>query len=154
MFPYDNIDYFEADKLSDDECLVEFRFLKNDVHQLAEALDLPEEMKCYNGTKADGIEALCIYLKLFVYPSPYSDIMLPFGRDISQLSIISNLVMNFIYKNHKHHLGNFGQDLLSPLHLQLYVDSIHAKEGPLNNCWGFIDGTVRPMFVDHSVCKE
>ena len=71
--------------------------------------------------------------------------MLRFGRDISQLSIISNLVMNFIYKNHKHHLENLGQDLLSPLYLQLYVDSIHAKGGPLNNCWGFIDGTVRPI---------
>ena len=71
--------------------------------------------------------------------------MLRFGGDISQLSIISNLVMNFIYKNHKHHLENLGQDLLSPLYLQLYVDSIHAKGGPLNNCWGFTDGTVRPI---------
>ena len=30
--------FFELDKLSDDECLVEFQFLKNDVYQLAEAL--------------------------------------------------------------------------------------------------------------------
>ena len=27
----------------------------NDVHQLAEALDLPEEMERYNGTKVDGM---------------------------------------------------------------------------------------------------
>ena len=31
--PYYNC--FELDKLSDDKCLVEFRFLKNDVYQLA-----------------------------------------------------------------------------------------------------------------------
>lgn len=55
VFPYCNNDYFELDKLSDGECLVEFRFLKNDVHQLAEALDLPEEMERYNGTKVDGM---------------------------------------------------------------------------------------------------
>ena len=65
--PYYNYDYFELDKLSDDECLVEFRFLKNDVYQLAEAPDLPEEMECYNGVKVDGMEALCIYLKRCAY---------------------------------------------------------------------------------------
>ena len=53
--------------------------------------------------------------------------------------------MNFIYENHKHRLGNLGQDLLFPLNLQLYADSIHAKGAPLHNCWGFIDGTVRPV---------
>ena len=65
---YYNYDYFELDKPSDDECLVEFRFLQNDVYQLAEALGLPEEMKCYNGVRVDGMEALCMYLKRFVYP--------------------------------------------------------------------------------------
>ena len=34
---------------------------KNDVYQLAGALDLPEEKKCYNGVKVDGMEALHIY---------------------------------------------------------------------------------------------
>ena len=73
--PYYNYVYFELDKLSDNQCLAEFRFLKNHVYQLAEALCLPEEMKCYNGVKFEGIEALCIYLKRFAYPCRYSDIM-------------------------------------------------------------------------------
>ena len=29
--------------------------------------------------------------------------------------------------------------------LQEYTDVIHAKGAPLNNCFGFIDGTVRPI---------
>ena len=70
--PYYNYDYFELDKLSDDECLVEFRFLKNDIYQLAEALGLPEEMKCYHGVIVDGMETSCIYLKRFAYPCRYS----------------------------------------------------------------------------------
>ena len=102
-------------------------------------------MKCYNGVKVDGIEALCIYLKLCAYPCRYSDIMPRFGRDIPQLSMMSNLVINFIYEKRKHCLKNLGQDLLSPLNLQLYADSIHAKGAPLHNCWGVIDGTVRPI---------
>ena len=60
-----------------------------------------------------------------------------FGQDIPQLSMISNLVMNFIYENHKHRLENLGQDLLSPLNLQLFADSIHAKRAPLPNRWRF-----------------
>ena len=59
--PYYNYDYFELDKISGDEWLVEFRYLKNDVYQLVGALDLPEEKKCYNGVKVDGMEALHIY---------------------------------------------------------------------------------------------
>ena len=91
------------------------------------------------------MEALCIHLKRFVYPCRCSDIMPRFGRDIPQLSTMPNLVMNFIYENHKHRHENLGQDLLSPLNLQLYSDSIHAKGAPLHNSWGFIDGTVRPI---------
>ena len=53
--------------------------------------------------------------------------------------MILNLVMNFIYDNHKHCLEKLGQDLLSPLNLQLYADSVHAKEAPLHNCRSFIE---------------
>ena len=70
-----------------------------------------------------------------------------FGRDIPQLSMMSNLVMNSIYENHKNRLQNLGQDLLFPLNLQLYAASIHAKGAPLHNYWGFIDGTVRPRYL-------
>ena len=93
---YHNYDYFELDKPSNDECLVEFRFLKHDVYQLAEALGLPEEMKFYNGGKVGGMKSLYIYSKCFVYPYQYSDIMPRFRRDRLQLSMILNLVTNFI----------------------------------------------------------
>ena len=102
-------------------------------------------MKWYNGVKIDGIEALCTYLKRFVFSCRYSDIIPRFGRDIPQLSMISILVMSFIYKNHKHCFKNLGQDLLSPLNLQLYVDSSRAREATLHNCWSFTDGTVHCM---------
>ena len=36
------------------------------------------------------------------------------------------------------------QTWLSPNCLQLFADAIHTKTAPLDNCWGFIDGTVRP----------
>ena len=63
--PYYNYNYFELDKLSEDECLVEFRYLQNNVYQLAEVVSLSEEMKCYKEVKVDEMAALCLYLKAF-----------------------------------------------------------------------------------------
>ena len=36
------------------------------------------------------------------------------------------------------------QQWLSPNNLQIFVDAIHDKGTTLENCWGFVDGTVRP----------
>ena len=41
-------------------------------------------------------------------------------------------------------MGTFAQELLAPVNLQLFANTIHARGSPLDNCWGFIDGTVRP----------
>ena len=59
--------------------------------------------------------------------------------------MISNEIMNFIYETQHHHLRSFDQPCLSPENLQNYADVIHARGAPLSNCWGFIDGTVRPV---------
>ena len=37
------------------------------------------------------------------------------------------------------------QTWLSPANLQSFSNAVHQKGAPLNNCWGFIDGTVRPI---------
>ena len=36
-------------------------------------------------------------------------------------------------------------EILGPVALQVYADTIHQKGAPLQNCFGFIDGTVRPI---------
>ena len=42
-------------------------------------------------------------------------------------------------------LENLNQPWLSPHSLETYCDVIHRKGAALDNCWGFIDGTVRPI---------
>ena len=72
--------------------------------------------------------------------------MLPrFARPIPQPCMISNEIMDFIYQTQGHHLLSFNQPFLFQANLQNYADVIHAKGAPLQNCWGFIDGTVRPV---------
>ena len=54
-FAYWNYDMFDLDKLNDDECMAEFRFLKNDIYYLCEKLQIPNEMTCSNRLKISGI---------------------------------------------------------------------------------------------------
>ena len=87
---------FVLDKLSDDECVTEFRFLKNHIYTLVDAMKLPESIKCYNGLTVDRVEAFCIFLKRYVYSCRYLDMMPRFERPVPQLCMVSNAVMNFL----------------------------------------------------------
>nr|XP_058949612.1 uncharacterized protein LOC131777344 [Pocillopora verrucosa] len=53
--------------------------------------------------------------------------------------------MDNIFNNHSHRISQWNDDILNPHLLQEYADVIHAKGAPLENCFGFIDGTVRPI---------
>ena len=131
--------------MDEDECEVEFRFKKDDIFRLAAALQLPEIFKCQNGVVVDSVEALCIALKRFAYPCRFVDLIPCFGRPISQLCMATNLVVDHIFDSFGHLLANLDQPWLSRQNLKFYADGIHGKGAALDNCWGFVDGTVRPI---------
>ena len=59
--------------------------------------------------------------------------------------IITNYMTNLIYGRWHHLLTRYNHDLLSPPKLLQY-DQVIAKGGAaLDNCWGFVDGTARPV---------
>ena len=144
-FPYWQYEHFDLDMLTDDECQAEFRFLKNDIFTLHGVLAIPNEIRCYNGFKVDGMTGLCILLKRFAYPCRYLDIIPRSGLAVPQLSMINNFMMNFMYNNWGHLLTTFNQQWLSPQNLEMFCQVIHDKGTPLQNCFGFIDGTVRRL---------
>ena len=47
-FPYWQNESFDLDDLCDDECKAEFRFMNNDIYQLKDVLQVPDEIACYN----------------------------------------------------------------------------------------------------------
>ena len=53
--------------------------------------------------------------------------------------------LSCLYARWGHLLKTMIQQWLAPVNLQLFADTIHARESPLDNCWGYIDGTVRPI---------
>ncbi|XP_014674819.1 PREDICTED: uncharacterized protein LOC106814941 isoform X3 [Priapulus caudatus] len=105
-FRYYDYETFDLDDFNDNECNSYFRFQKNDLVRLKNALQVPDRVRCSNGTRMDGIEALCITLARFAYPY---------------------------------------QQWLRPRHLDEYAQAISNKGAALTNCWGFVDGTVRPV---------
>ena len=90
-------------------------------------------------------------MELKVYAKSLKDlhilvVMIPiFGQPVSELSIISNEVIDWIYTEHGHRVTQWNHRILDPTLLSTYVNEIFVKGAALDNCFGFIDGTVRPI---------
>ena len=144
-FPVNDYQQFCLESKDNSECKAEFRFEKNDLPVLAEALQIPEIFKCKQGTVCDGMTGLCVVLKRFTYPIRYSDMIPTFGLSVPELCMIFNTVIHYIYNLHGHRLTQWNETILSSEKLQTYAEAVNAKGAALNNCFGFIDGTVRPI---------
>lgn len=86
-----------------------------------------------------------MYVKRTSFPCRYSDMIYRFGRPVPILSMVTNQVVDYIYQAHGHRLTQWNNLLLNPAALQRYADAIARKGAPLENCFGFVDGTVRPI---------
>ena len=54
-------------------------------------------------------------------------------------------VMDFIYVTHCHCITQWNPAVLNPGFLEQYAAAIASKGAALDNCFGFVDGTVRPI---------
>ena len=52
--------------------------------------------------------------------------------------------MDTIYKDHNHRITQRNNTVLNPALLETYAREMRQKGSPLHNCFGFVDGTVRP----------
>ena len=145
-FSYEEYDRFSLDEMNDTECLAEFRFRKHDLQILSEVLQIPDSFRCYQRSVVDGMEGLCILLRRVSYPCRYSDMISQFGLPVPVLSMVSNDVLDFIYITLTDVAQHSGTTMcLIQLSLQIYSNPIADKGAALHNCFGFIDGTVRPV---------
>ena len=68
-----------------------------------------------------------------------------FGRSVPELSMINNEVTEWMYNVHGHRITEWNHFIMSPNLLQTYSEAIHDKGAALDNCFGFVDGTGRPI---------
>ena len=142
LYPYWKFPKFDLDEWDDARCQTELRFSKGDLLDLKNALRLPDKIITEQRTICSAMEGLCILLKRLAFPCRYTDMVASFGRNPTEICLIFNTVLDFVYLHHHQRLQSWNQDFLQPAMLQQYADAIHNKGAPLSNCFGFIDGTL------------
>ena len=141
---YKSYERFDFDAIPETDAKVYFRFNKPDITRLLNALQLPETIVCPDRTVSSDLEGLCIFLRRMSYPNRLSDLEKDFGRSRSSLSIIANTVCELILQRHGHLLHDLRQPWLLES-LNNFAEAVHDKVAPMDNIWGFTDGTVRPI---------
>lgn len=136
---------FNFEGISEEESLSLFRFHKDDIRTLSQRFGLPETLILRDRSQVSGIDALCVCLRRLAYPNRLVDLERLFGRPNTTLSLIFNEVVDRIYTRYGHLVTGLEHQWLSNDHLTIYARKIHLKGAPLMNCFGFIDGTVRPI---------
>ena len=68
-----------------------------------------------------------------------------FSRSVAELSLISNLMLDFMCDTHGSLLQDFNQIWLLPQQLEQYEAAVSDKSSPLAHCQGFIEWTVKPV---------
>jgi hypothetical protein len=137
---------FDLNEISFDQAKLNFRFEKNDIPILAELLGLPEQIITSTRNNVDRTTALCILLRRLAYPNRLKDLTLLFGLSPQSLSQIINTTTNIIMENKGNLLENLqANQWLDRNRLQYYAQVVGNRGGAVHNCWGFIDGTARPI---------
>ena len=60
-------------------------------------------------------------------------------------------LLDYIYQAHSHRILQWIDQLLSQANLEKVAEVVHRKGSPLDNCFGFVDGTVCPICRPGSV---
>ena len=100
---------------------------------LVAVLRLPDQFSCKNGTIASSVEGLCVLLRRMAYPNRLTDMIAMFGRSKSELSMIFNNVVNFVFAQHHSLLNNLNLPWLAPEKLLEMARAVHQKGAALDN---------------------
>ena len=140
-FSYTEYEPFSWENYDPLTCKIELRFEKSDIPRLQDVLQIPQWVKFYRSSYCPGLEALCI----LAFPVRYCDMVPRFGRSVPDLCKITHVVLNHIFELHRRRIENSNHSWLQRNNLAEYAAAIYNKGAPLNNCFGFMDKTVRPI---------
>ncbi|XP_055348000.1 uncharacterized protein LOC129595112 [Paramacrobiotus metropolitanus] len=122
-----------------------FRFTMSQIEELRKRLLIPDIVVTAERDRASGVEALCILLRRFVYPSRWIDLRMFFGRSEGSLCRIFMWVLNHIDRTFRWLVEEWNQTWLTEEDFVIFAGAVAAKGGVLRGCFGFIDGTARPI---------
>ena len=112
------------------------------IPRLITALEIPNEIKCPNGTKCNGEEAFLMFLYWLSMPRLLAHAQYFYGREYSQISRIVREVARFLIVRW-HHVVDDNLDYFAQ-RFPLYCAAITAKFVQLN---GLMDPKVEPFLL-------
>ena len=77
--------------------IAEFRKAKNDTQCLTIVQQITVKINCFQRTVSSNIEGICMFLKRLAYPFRLTDTVPIFGRDPTEIHIVSNFTLDFMY---------------------------------------------------------
>ena len=86
-----------------------------------------------------------MFLKRLTYPCRYIDMVSRFAKSVPEICMFTNKLQDYVYDTHKVRIIMWNHAILSPQLLQNYPAALQKKGAALGNCFGFVDGTVRPI---------
>lgn len=123
-------------------CYMTTRFWPNEIIELHHLLSFPQFITLDNGCIETGLTALAMLLARLAVPSRHFDLASIFGRERSIIGRIVRYAQEWI-KSNWCHLLKWNPRRLHPARLEGYANSLVVeKKCPMNNCVGYIDGTV------------
>ena len=84
--------------------------------------------------------------KTISIPMPLFRFNFNFWTSVPELYMMANTVLDWVFNEHWFRLTSWSQPFLTPTCLQEYARAITRQGSPLTNCFGFTDGTVRPIW--------
>lgn len=130
--------------LSDSLCLSLFRFRRKDIQRMVRVCYAHggSTLTTRNRYRTTSLLSFCVVLRRLGTPFRWTDVETFFGKHASQLSEIYWEALEQFYDNYGHLLS--GDITLAFITRKAadYANSIHLKTNALENCIGFIDGTV------------
>ena len=133
---------FNFNSFSNSDCVFYFRFNKNDVIRMLQAMAWPAEQTCTtrNRYAVSPILSTCIVLRRLCTPSRWKELL--FGKHGSQLSeIFWESIEHLLETRVELITGNISSQYLQSQAAR-FAEAIRDKSEGLENCIGFIDGTV------------
>ncbi|EGG04849.1 uncharacterized protein MELLADRAFT_72295 [Melampsora larici-populina 98AG31] len=121
------------------------RFYPDEILAIHHWGGFPETIILPNRAREDGRTALAIYMARLATPSCYFDLSQTFGRELSIIGRICRAVQSWIYENWGS-LLQWDPRRYPPNVLEGFATSlVQERNCPMDNCVGFLDGTVWRM---------
>jgi hypothetical protein len=120
------------------------RLPRNDIDMVRAALGIPEVVVTKNRDRCWGFWAFCMLLYKLSWPRRMCDFRDCFGGTKQRCGRIVNHVAVFLYERFGPKMASLDRGRYTDEYILRLCAEGYAKNGIMDNVWGFIDATIRP----------